>query len=252
MAGDIALGIMCKAPISGASKTRLCPPLDADEAAALSGCFIADVAATVAAVSAQNKACGYAIFTPAGAEDSFVGLLPPGFAVLAQRGADLSARLVHATQDLLAAGHAGVCLINADGPTLPASLLAQAVAELQPAGDRLVIGPAIDGGYTLIGLKQVHAALFQGVAWSTGLVLAQTLARAADLRLPLTLLPPWYDVDDGASLALLFQELFGDGIALAGDGLEGAAALHSRAYLGRLLQDGDLRVAFAGLTCSGS
>ncbi len=246
MAGDIALGIMCKAPFAGLSKTRLCPPLQAEEAAALSGCFIADVAATVAAVCAHDHAGGYAIITPANAAAVFIDLLPHGLALLGQRGEDLSARLINATQDLFAAGHAGVCLINADGPTLPAALLAAAVAALLRPGDGIVIGPAIDGGYTLIGLKRAHPSLFDGIAWSTSRVLAQTLTRAAALGVPITILPPWYDVDDAASLELLQVELFGAGIALAGDGLEGARAPHSRRFLDRLSRDDPSRFTVPG------
>ncbi len=234
--GGIALAIMCKAPVSGESKTRLCPPLTADEAAALSGCFIADVATTVAAVAAEAGGQGYAVITPAGAEAAFADLVPERVKILIQRGPNLSARLIHATRDLLAAGHTGVCLINADGPTLPAELLAQAVAVLREPGERIALVPAIDGGYALIGLKQEHPSLFADVAWSTSRVLAQTLARAARLGLPVSLLPTWYDVDDRAGLELLGCELFGAGeFALGGQGVEGAPAPRTRAFLAELL-----------------
>jgi rSAM/selenodomain-associated transferase 1 len=207
--GSIALAIMCKAPVSGESKTRLCPPLSADEAAALSACFIADVAASVAAAASPGIARGYAMITPADAEAAFAGLLPPGFRVLPQRGPDLSARLVNAGADLLAAGHAGVCFINADGPTLPPALLAMAVTALRDPAKKAVLVPAIDGGYALIGHNREAPGLFADIAWSTSQVLAQTLARAAALALPVSILPSWYDVDDAAGLELLCHELFG-------------------------------------------
>lgn len=245
MATDIALGVMCKAPVSGASKTRLCPPLHAQEAAALSRCFIADVTATVAAVCAHDRGDGYAIIAPADAAAAFSGLLPHGFALLGQRGEDLSARLINATHDLFAAGHAGLCLINADAPTLPAALLAAAVAALRKPGERIVIGPAIDGGYTLIGMNRPHPSLFDAIAWSTSRVFAQTLVRAAALRVPVTVLPLWYDVDDAAALELLCVELFGGGIALTGAGIEGAPAPVSRVFLDRLLRQEPQRLAFA-------
>lgn len=246
MAVDIVFAIMCKAPMPGASKTRLCPPLDADEAAALSGCFIADVAATATAAAALDGGQVCAVITPAGATDAFADLLPPGTGMLDQRGPDLTARLINATRDLFAAGHAGLCFVNADGPTLPAALLARAAAALRLPGDRIVIGPAIDGGYTLIGLKQPHPSLFEAIAWSTSRVLTQTLGRAAGLGVPTTILPPWYDVDDGPALKLLCAELSGGSLPLAGDGIEGAPAPRSREFLQRLLRDDSRRFACAG------
>ncbi|MFO1155050.1 MAG: TIGR04282 family arsenosugar biosynthesis glycosyltransferase [Rhodospirillales bacterium] len=232
---DIALGIMCKAPIEGTCKTRLCPPLTPKEAAALSRSFIADVAALVADV-ARSAACGLAIHAPTadGLED-LQDVLPDGLPLLVQRGADLGERLLHATQDLLAVGFAGVCFIGADSPTLPAALLEQAVGELRRPGDRIVLGPAIDGGYYLLGLKRAHAELFRGVSWSSNLVLAQTLCRIAGSRLPVTLLPLWYDVDDLASLQLLMHELFGADVPLSANGLVGSSAGQTSAHLRGLL-----------------
>ena len=246
MTQPVALAIMCKAPISGESKTRLCPPLTPEEAAALSACFIADVAASVAEAALVEGARGYAMITPAGAEAAFAGLLPDDVAILPQRGSGLSARLIHASRDLLAAGHSGVCFINADGPTLPPGLLAMAVAALREPGGMAVLVPAIDGGYALIGLGREEPALFADVAWSTSQVLAQTLARAGRLGLPVSLLPPWYDVDDAAGLELLCQELFGPAPFALASRVRPAPALRTRAFLARLLKDDrEGRFAFA-------
>ena len=236
-----------QAPINGSSKTRLCPPLTPAEAAQLSRCFIADVASALDSVPAEVDGFGIAVYTPAGEESAFEGLLPQRFGMLLQRGADLGERLQGATEDLLAAGFAGVCLINSDSPTLPAALFERTVTALRAPGDRLVLGPAIDGGYYLIGLKHPHQPLFDGIAWSTNQVLTQTLARAAALRLPVAVLPTWYDVDDVGTLQLLLHELFGHGVALAADGLYGSPAVNSRVYLqSLLLQDNDAQRRFAG------
>ncbi len=162
----------------------------------------------------------------------FDGLLPPGFRLLAQRGANLGERLFHATEDFLAAGYQAMCLINSDSPTLPAAVLHEAVVALRAPGDRIVLGPADDGGYYLIGLKRAHQRLFEDIAWSTGSVLASTLDRAREIGLETKLLPSWYDVDDAASLGRLCQELFST------DGRSGAqagyAAPHTREYLRKL------------------
>jgi hypothetical protein len=232
----IALAMMCKAPIEGESKTRLCPPLTMREAAALSRCFIADVAAVIDGLRDESGIDGAVVYTPAEAAYAFDGLIPATLPRLPQRGIDLGERLLHATEDLRSAGYAGVCLMNADSPTLPAWLLRQAVAALNRPGDRIVLGPASDGGYCLIGLKQPYAALFDDMPWSSSHVLTETMARVADLGLPLTLLPMWYDVDDRGSLRLLLHELFGAGNRFFVNGMTGASAPHTRRELARLLR----------------
>ena len=199
-----ALGLMAKAPIAGEVKTRLVPPLTAREAAELNICFLRDMAANIKSVSGA----GLVVYTPIGSEPAFDGVLPEGFKLLAQRGPSLGDRLCNATDDLLREGHSAVCLINSDSPTLPKSILIRAVDLLAMPGDRVVVGAADDGGYYLIGLKHAHRNLFNGIAWSTSDVLARTRQRAAEIELPVELLPPWYDVDDAETLNRLCEELF--------------------------------------------
>jgi rSAM/selenodomain-associated transferase 1 len=210
-AGACAIGIMAKAPRSGRVKTRLVPPLTHEQASALSRCFVRDVATSIAAAarSGSPPIRGVAVYLPRGEERSFEGLLPGDFLLLPQRGADLGERLFQAATDLLAAGFHSVCLVNSDSPTLPSSLLLEAAVALAAPGERVVIGPASDGGYYLIGLKRAHRRLFEDVSWSSPAVLGQTLDRARELSLEVHLLPEWYDVDDAHSLRLLCRELFG-------------------------------------------
>src|SRR5215210_586673 len=122
-----ALAIMTKAPRAGAVKTRLVPPLNHEEAAALSVCFLRDTAANIAGVASVEPAEGVAVYTPVGAERAFDGLLCEGFKLVAQRGDAFGERLFHAAEDLLALGYRSLCLIDSDSPTLPRSLLAEAV-----------------------------------------------------------------------------------------------------------------------------
>lgn len=204
-----ALGLMAKAPLAGKVKTRLVPPLTPAEAAALNVCFLQDMAANVNGVAATHGATGLVVYTPVGAESAFDGVLPDGFKLLAQRGGSLGDRLCNATDDLLREGYTSVCLINSDSPTLPSSLLDQAIRSLSIDEDRVVLGAADDGGYYLIGLKQAHRNLFDRIAWSTADVLAHTIERAVEIGLPVELLPNWYDVDDAASLNRLCEQLFG-------------------------------------------
>jgi rSAM/selenodomain-associated transferase 1 len=226
-----ALGLMAKAPLAGEVKTRLVPPLTAPEAAALNLCFLRDMAENIKSVSETEAASGLVVYTPAGSESAFAGVLPGGFELLVQRGTSLGERLCNATDDLLRQGYGAVCLINSDSPTLPQSILIRAIESLATSGDRVVLGAAEDGGYYLIGLKRAHRNLFNGIAWSTSDVLACTKQRAAEIDLPVKLLSPWYDVDDAETLHRLCEELFFT------PSLDGAyPAPHTRAFLDSIIK----------------
>ena len=227
-----ALGLMAKAPLAGEVKTRLVPPLTAPEAAELNICFLRDMAANIESVSATTAAAsGLVVYTPAGAESAFDRVLPAEFDLLVQRGAHLGERLCNATNDLLQQGYSAVCLINSDSPTLPPSFLIRAIELLARDGDRVVLGGAEDGGYYLIGLKHAHRHLFNGIAWSTPEVLAHTKQRAAEIDLPVEMLPPWYDVDDAETLTRLCEDLF-----FAESSGDAYPAPHTRAFLDALIK----------------
>ncbi|HEX8423084.1 MAG TPA: TIGR04282 family arsenosugar biosynthesis glycosyltransferase [Pyrinomonadaceae bacterium] len=240
-----ALAVMIKAPRAGASKTRLVPPLTHEEAAALSVAFLRDTATNIASVCVEHAegvrrgVDAVAAYTPRGAEAAFDELLPREFALLPQRGESFGERLFHASADLLGLGYESCCLIDADSPTLPRALLTAAVEELRRPGERIVLGPADDGGYYLIGMRRAHRRLFEEIDWSTAEVCAQTIARAREVNLDVALLPAWYDVDDATTLRRLCAELFdtsdggGDGACSAQ--LAPYAAPHTRAALARLL-----------------
>jgi rSAM/selenodomain-associated transferase 1 len=207
-----AVAIMAKASVAGAVKTRLVPPLTPEQAAEFNTCCLADSAANVMAAAAAAPIRGVAAYDPPGTERFFADLLPDGFGLLPPCAPDagysgIGRSLHQAARDLLALGFGGVCLVNADSPTLPTAFLREAVHLLRQPGDRVVLGPAADGGYYLIGLKRLHASLFRGIAWSTAAVFSQTTARAAEIGLETAALGAWYDIDDRASLSLLGREL---------------------------------------------
>jgi rSAM/selenodomain-associated transferase 1 len=203
---------MAKAPRLGEVKTRLVPPLSPIEAAALGGAFIQDIASNILAAAEMEAIDAYVAYSPPGSEAVFTALLPDGMRLLPPRGIGLGASLWQAAEDLLAAGYGAVCLVNADSPTLPTALLVDAARTLRKPGDRVVLGPAEDGGYYLIGLKHPHRRLFEAIAWSTELVFGQTLDRAVELGLETVALPRWYDVDDVDSLRRLASEVLGVGV----------------------------------------
>jgi uncharacterized protein len=229
---SVAIGIFCKTPAAGLSKTRLSPPLRADECSTLSACFIRDLAATIHGLSLDGAVAPYAVYTPGGTEGPLRDLLPAGFCLLLQCEADFGTRLLKATIDMLDRGHAGAILVNADSPTLPASILRAAVYAVR-AGEAVVIGPAIDGGYTLIGLSRPYARLFEDIPWSTPEVHRRTVERAQEIGVPVVNLPCWYDVDDSHALRLLEMELAGKQMPFAPWGLRGAPAPATRRFLDR-------------------
>ena len=221
-----AIGIICKAPQPGRAKTRLATAIGAVAASELSACFLRDVAAAIEAVPETLGRCGYGVYAPAGAEDIMRQLLPAGFGLLLQAGDDLGHVLIGAARKLLAE-HDYVLLVNGDSPTLPPRLLVQGIEALREPGDRMVLGPASDGGYYLIGLKRAHPRLFTDIAWGTDTVARSTCERAAEIGLATTLLPEWYDVDDIETLGWLKEELAGRSTRFRA----GGPAPASRAFL---------------------
>ncbi len=198
---------MTKAPRAGKVKTRLIPPLTAEEAADLNVCFLRDITEAIKQATRTTMARGIAVFTPAGTEEAYRGILPDDFFLVTQHGDGFGERLLFATEDLLRLGFESVCLINSDSPTVPASVFIEAVQVLAKPGDRVVLGPSDDGGYYLIGLKKLHRRIFEEIDWSTENVLMQTLERAAGLRLDVHQLPAWFDVDERATLQRLCESL---------------------------------------------
>lgn len=230
--GTLAIGIFCKTPAAGFSKTRLSPPLRPEDCSAISACFIRDLAGTIQSLG--SDVAPYAIYTPVGTEPALRTLLPPSFRLLPQRDGDFGTRLSHTMTELLRAGHAGAILVNADSPTLPASIL-QAAADALRHEDAVVLSPSLDGGYTLIGLSRPHPEVFADIPWSTPHVHRLTMQRAAEIDVPVANVPGWYDVDDEQTLRLLQSELAGECLPFTAPGLIGAHASATRGFIARML-----------------
>lgn len=230
--GLCALGVMTKAPRAGQVKTRLTPPLTPEEAAVINTCFLRDTTAAISLIVGEGLARGIAVYTPVGAEAAYTGILPAEFQLVPQRGEAFGERLVFAMEDLFRLGFEAVCLIDSDSPTVPQQAFAQAIEILARPEDALVLGPSEDGGYYLIGLKKLHRALFEDIAWSTERVLEQTIERARQMDLAVHLLATWYDVDDRMTLRRLCDEFFGPNRSMAA----GYPAPVTRGYLEGLLK----------------
>ena len=236
MADTCGVAVMAKASKAGLTKTRLGPSVGLERAAQLNTAFLRDAADNIAAAGRDAPIHGYMAYGPPG-DGGFFDFLPDGFGLIEAWQPDFGATLMQAFDGVVARGHACACLINADSPTLPPALLAQAATALLAGGERLVLGPSNDGGYYLIGARRLYPALFQGIAWSTAIVFEQTMEQARRIGLDVTVLPTWYDVDDGPSLDTLRAELVG-GVAFGPPNLARGAARHTCALLSELAAEG--------------
>jgi hypothetical protein len=210
--GRCAIGVMAKVPRPGYSKTRLCPPLLPEQASALSAAFLRDTTTNITRAALSAPISGYAAYAPMGTEDALIPHLAQGTlcvladgSVPAPHGVEGFGRcLLHAIQQMFAAGHTAACVLSSDTPTLPTEfLIAAAEALLADDDRRVVLGACDDGGYYLLGMRLPYARLFADIEWSTSSVAATTRARASELGLDLVELPPWYDIDDAAALERL-------------------------------------------------
>ncbi len=201
-----ALVIFAKAPIPGQVKTRLCPPLTSDEAATLHGSFVLDTLerTQTAVVKLKLPIDRYLACAPS-ATHVFFKIMEErqGVRLIDQVGDDLGGRMSQAFGALFARGYQQVVLIGTDVPTLPLDHVKQAIASLE--NHDLVLGPALDGGYYLIGLKRMAPKLFADIPWSTNQVLRLTQEKALTIGLKAFLIPPWRDVDTLADLEALIE-----------------------------------------------
>jgi rSAM/selenodomain-associated transferase 1 len=193
-----AVVVMAKAPRAGAVKTRLCPPLVPREAAALARGFLRD---TLARVRRLGGAIPLLAYTPT-SERPLFERLAPGVALVPQADGDLGARLREALAAGLRTCPAAIAL-GTDIPALPGAVLERAIERITSRAVDVVLGPAEDGGYYLIGVRADHPVLFADLPWSTPAVFDLTRGRIETAGLRCALLPPWFDVDTPEDLVRL-------------------------------------------------
>lgn len=169
------LCVFARRAVPGEVKTRLSPSLPPGMAAELHRAMLADAVDAARAAGTGEVTLYWATEQGgSGAPD------PDGVAVRFQRGSDLGERLATAFGELLEDADRAV-VIGTDCPDLAPDVIRAAFAALSDAN--LVLGPARDGGYYLIGLDRPSPDLFRGIHWGTGTVRAETLERAEGLRL---------------------------------------------------------------------
>jgi rSAM/selenodomain-associated transferase 1 len=187
-----ALAIMAKAPVAGSVKTRLVPPLTAEQAAELYRALLLDQFEHLRQLVGAER---YVFYAPADAEQLLCNLAGADYAYRAQSEGDLGARMEHVFAELRRIGHRNIVLIGSDLPALPLALVGEAFRRLATAENRVVLGPSQDGGYYLIGMNQATPEVFANMTWSHDRVLADTTARLDRLGLAYSLLPTWFDLD---------------------------------------------------------
>jgi rSAM/selenodomain-associated transferase 1 len=196
-----AVGVMARAP-SSIGKTRLAPHLSPDRLRALRAALLAD---TLRAVESLPDV--FIFFTPDEAEPEIASLAGGALSRLPQCAGDLGARMLGALRYLLDdRKYEAALLVGSDIPFLTATHLREAAETLQAYGG-LVLGPADDGGYYLIGMTQPHTALFDGIAWGSESVLTDTLRDAERTGVEARLVRSAYDVDTIDDLLRLERDL---------------------------------------------
>ena len=197
---SVSIAVLAKAPIPGYAKTRLIPAIGAHAAAALQERLTERAVATALAakVGPVTVWC-----SPDATHSSFVRLaIRERITLRVQPQGDLGARMLAAT----VAGNGPVLVIGTDCPALTDLHLRGAASALREGNDIIII-PAEDGGYVLIGSRTAQPTLFSGIAWGTKSVLADTRARIVERLLVLAERPPLWDVDTEDDLARLEREL---------------------------------------------
>jgi rSAM/selenodomain-associated transferase 1 len=197
------LFVFSKEPRPGSVKTRMCPPLSAEQAARCHTAFLGDLLARV--VESRTHARVVLAATPDGKAPVLaamakehgieLGVQGPG-----NLGARMTAAFVRAERT-----KADALVIGSDSPDLPMEFLTEAFAAIAPG--TIVLGPSADGGFYLIGRGPGPVFSLDDIAWGGPTVLEETIARARRAGLSVRLLPQWYDVDDASGLSRLASRL---------------------------------------------
>ena len=194
------LCVITRYPEPGRTKTRLIPALGAEAAAALQHAMTAHVLAVARALAADRHIAVETRYE-GGDEAAMREAFGADHRYHPQGGGDLGERLHRCVSDSLASGAERVVIVGADVPGIDADILRQAFEGLRDHD--LVMGPATDGGYYLIGLRHDVPELFTGVPWGTETVLQRTLEAAAARALTVLMLPALADVDRPEDLSVV-------------------------------------------------
>ncbi len=199
---DVAI-VLAKCPEPGRVKTRLIGAFTAEEAAEVHRRCLR---LTLDCLHAVGRVEIVLAGSPDGAD--FGEFLPTGARLESQGDGDLGARLALVVEQAFGAGARRVLLVGSDCPAMCPEDVTKALDLLDRVD--VVVGPAVDGGYYLLGLRGPETGLFESIDWSSSRVLAQTQARAADMGLSLALIDQRRDVDEVDDMIALVDEIAED------------------------------------------
>jgi rSAM/selenodomain-associated transferase 1 len=186
---DRILGLLAKWPTPGQVKTRLAAETSPEWAARVANAFLVDTVERLGEIEARR----ILVFAPSEARSFFAELVGHRFLLAPQSEGDLGGRMATFFSDVFQHRPAKAVLVGVDSPTLPLSFIESAFEQLDSAD--LVLGPATDGGYYLIGCSGTIPPIFDHMNWGHSRVLSETISRLNDTSCRFALLPPWYDVD---------------------------------------------------------
>jgi uncharacterized protein len=195
--------IVAKAPVAGRAKTRLVPPLTAGQAATLQEALLLD---TLDACRAEEARTALLHAHPSEAP-LLADLVGSDVLLVLQEGRGLGDALRLGMARGVAEGP--TALVSSDIPGFPPGSLERTFSLLERRAADVVLGPALDGGYWLIAMRERSDAPFQSIPWSTPAACAVTARRCREAGLRVAMLSPWRDVDTTVDLAFLVREADG-------------------------------------------
>jgi len=195
--------IFAKAPVKGHVKTRLATDMDETDVVNLYKHFVSDILYKIKSTGLPHKI----FYDPPGTEALMADWLGADNDFVLQKGEDLGERMENAFMKLFVNNITRAVIIGTDSPDLPEAYIMDAFSGLEK--NDAVIGPAVDGGYYLIGFNKdsIVPEVFANMPWGTGVVFEKSMAILNNQNLSVHMLPKWRDVDTLNDLKYLIQSL---------------------------------------------
>jgi len=198
----LALIVFAKEPVPGTVKTRLRSCFSDEGLVRLYKAFVKDTLAIVNETRRTRKILAFSSMEA----PHFLRSVSNGFELIKQKGRTLGDRMHNAfLYDARENKSKKTVIVGTDSPTLPPRMIEKAFRALSRKD--VVLGPSVDGGYYLIGMKEPCAGIFKGICWGSASVFKKTLDNATALGKTTALLDEWYDVDDRDGLQRLKTHL---------------------------------------------
>ena len=194
--------VFAKEPRRGEVKTRLSRYLSTEQCLNLYKAFIKDTLNIAKRFKCEGRILA---FESAKGSPFYLNSVGRRFTFYKQKGKDLGEKMHDAFRYAYRKKYQKIVIIGSDSPTLPSAFIKDAFEALRYS--EVVLGPSLDGGFYLIGLKKTCYAIFRGIKWSSRHVLTQVSKNLRNLNKNTAFLPEWYDVDDGIGLSYLKHEL---------------------------------------------